>query len=74
MKITLTGQEKIMNMAKLGIVLGAGIDFNGRKLLSKINMMRKSLYTLCVFAVPNKKACEFRYLLSWEVNVGPNRK
>lgn len=49
MNITLTGQEKIMNMAKLGIVSGAGIDFDGRKFLSKINRMRKSLYILCVF-------------------------
>lgn len=48
-KFTLTGQEKIMNMAKLGIVSCAGIDFNGRKILNKINRMRKSLYTLCVF-------------------------
>lgn len=53
-KFTLTGQEKIMNMAKLGIVSCAGIDLNGRKILSKINRMRKSLYTLCVFAAPKK--------------------
>jgi hypothetical protein len=63
-KFTLTGQEKIMNMAKLGIVSGAGIDLNRLKFLSKINKMRKSLYTLCVFRsyCKRSKACRIATL------------
>jgi hypothetical protein len=51
LKFTLTGQEKIMNMAKLGIVSRNEIGFYRGNLFNKIKMMRKSLYTLCVLSL-----------------------